>query len=105
MQFPRLDYLRETPSQTAGPYVHIGLIPHQAGFDIFEQTCGVRVPYTITGRRPGDVTSLVADATRVAVGWGWRPARDLAGIFTDAWRFHQRNPDGFVGRPGQAAAR
>ena len=30
-----LDYLPETPSQTAGPYVHIGLIPHQAGFDIF----------------------------------------------------------------------
>ena len=28
--------LKETPSQTAGPYVHIGLIPHQAGFDIFE---------------------------------------------------------------------
>ena len=27
----------ETPSQTAGPYVHIGLIPHQAGFDIFEK--------------------------------------------------------------------
>jgi protocatechuate 3,4-dioxygenase, alpha subunit len=31
-----LHYLRETPSQTAGPYVHIGLIPHQAGFEIFE---------------------------------------------------------------------
>jgi protocatechuate 3,4-dioxygenase alpha subunit len=28
--------LPETPSQTAGPYVHIGLIPNQAGFDIFE---------------------------------------------------------------------
>jgi protocatechuate 3,4-dioxygenase, alpha subunit len=28
--------LHETASQTAGPYVHIGLIPHQAGFDIFE---------------------------------------------------------------------
>jgi protocatechuate 3,4-dioxygenase alpha subunit len=27
----------ETPSQTAGPYVHIGLIPQQAGFDIFER--------------------------------------------------------------------
>lgn len=26
----------ETPSQTAGPYVHIGLIPKQAGFEIFE---------------------------------------------------------------------
>jgi len=30
-------YLPETASQTAGPYVHIGLIPHQAGFDIFEK--------------------------------------------------------------------
>ena len=35
-----LDYLRETPSQTAGPYVHIGLIPHQAGFDIFARPFG-----------------------------------------------------------------
>ena len=34
---PKLPYLKETPSQTAGPYVHIGLIPHQAGFDIFER--------------------------------------------------------------------
>jgi protocatechuate 3,4-dioxygenase, alpha subunit len=34
--FP-LSYLPETPSQTAGPYVHIGLIPNQAGFEIFEK--------------------------------------------------------------------
>lgn len=27
----RLDYLRETPSQTAGPYVHIGLTPNRLG--------------------------------------------------------------------------
>jgi protocatechuate 3,4-dioxygenase beta subunit len=27
---------RETASQTAGPYVHIGLAPQAAGFDIFE---------------------------------------------------------------------
>jgi protocatechuate 3,4-dioxygenase, alpha subunit len=33
----RLSYLKESPSQTAGPHVHIGLIPHQAGFDIFEK--------------------------------------------------------------------
>lgn len=31
-----LNYLPETASQTAGPYVHIGLLPQQAGFDIFE---------------------------------------------------------------------
>ena len=35
-----LGQLQETPSQTAGPYVHIGLIPHQAGFDIFANSLG-----------------------------------------------------------------
>ncbi|MFC7738684.1 protocatechuate 3,4-dioxygenase subunit alpha, partial [Roseomonas sp. GCM10028921] len=35
-----LGYLPETPSQTAGPYVHIGLIPRQAGFGIFEADLG-----------------------------------------------------------------
>jgi len=35
-----LNYLKETPSQTAGPYVHIGLAPAQAGFEIFEQNFG-----------------------------------------------------------------
>ena len=32
--------VRETASQTAGPYVHIGLAPQQAGFDIFENNFG-----------------------------------------------------------------
>jgi protocatechuate 3,4-dioxygenase alpha subunit len=36
----KLGYLKETTSQTAGPYVHIGLIPQQAGFDIFETNFG-----------------------------------------------------------------
>ena len=36
----RLEYLQETPSQTAGPYVHIGLAPGAAGFDIYEQELG-----------------------------------------------------------------
>jgi len=46
-----LDYLPETPSQTAGPYVHIGLIPQQAGFAIFENSLGS----VIAGRNtPGE---------------------------------------------------
>jgi protocatechuate 3,4-dioxygenase, alpha subunit len=39
----KLGYLKETASQTAGPYVHIGLIPNQAGFDIFENNFGAVV--------------------------------------------------------------
>ena len=36
----KLGYLRETASQTAGPYVHIGLAPGAAGFDIYEHELG-----------------------------------------------------------------
>jgi protocatechuate 3,4-dioxygenase, alpha subunit len=32
-----ISQLKETASQTAGPYVHIGLAPKAAGFDIFEK--------------------------------------------------------------------
>ena len=32
--------LKETPSQTAGPYVHIGLAPRAAGFDMFTRKLG-----------------------------------------------------------------
>ena len=47
-----LPYLKELPSQTAGPYVHIGLIPHQAGFDIFENNfSNILVGPETTGER------------------------------------------------------
>lgn len=36
----RLEYHKETPSQTAGPYVHIGLAPGDAGFQIYNQELG-----------------------------------------------------------------
>ncbi len=36
----KLEHQKETPSQTAGPYVHIGLAPGAAGFDIFERELG-----------------------------------------------------------------
>lgn len=35
-----LNYLKESASQTAGPYVHIGLAPGAAGFDIYRQELG-----------------------------------------------------------------
>ncbi|HET9045672.1 MAG TPA: protocatechuate 3,4-dioxygenase subunit alpha [Casimicrobiaceae bacterium] len=36
----QLPYVKETASQTAGPYVHIGLAPKAAGFDIFDKNFG-----------------------------------------------------------------
>jgi protocatechuate 3,4-dioxygenase alpha subunit len=37
MKINQFSQLKETASQTAGPYVHIGLAPKAAGFDIFEK--------------------------------------------------------------------
>ncbi len=45
-------YLKETASQTGGPYIHIGLIPRQAGFDIFQNNFGnVLAPPGVPGER------------------------------------------------------
>ncbi len=61
----------------------------------FSDACGQNLPYRIVGRRPGDVTSLVADATHVENEWGWHTSRDLAAMCHDAWTFQQRNPMGY----------
>lgn len=73
---PRLDYLPETPSQTAGPYVHIGLIPHQAGFDIFENSFG----NVMAGR--DTIGERIRVEGRVLDGTG-APCRD---ILLEAWQ-------------------
>jgi protocatechuate 3,4-dioxygenase, alpha subunit len=62
-----LPYLKETASQTAGPYVHIGLAPGAAGFSIFRQELG----WEIAGARtPGErirVEGVVLDGTGAPV--------------------------------------
>jgi protocatechuate 3,4-dioxygenase alpha subunit len=71
-----LPYLKESASQTAGPYVHIGLAPGAAGFDIYRQELG----QTIAGPGvPGErirVEGLVYDGTGA-------PVKD---ILLEAWQ-------------------
>ena len=49
--------LNETASQTGGPYVHIGLAPQQAGFEIFDNNFGNRLvephSHSIVSKSPG----------------------------------------------------
>ena len=56
--------MRETASQTAGPYVHIGLAPQQAGFDIFENNFGSVL--TTSARRASASASRAACSTASA---------------------------------------
>jgi protocatechuate 3,4-dioxygenase alpha subunit len=62
-----LNYLKESASQTAGPYVHIGLAPGAAGLDIYRQELG----QTIAGPdAPGErirVEGVVLDGTGAPV--------------------------------------
>lgn len=81
-----LPYRPETPSQTAGPYVHIGLIPHQAGFEIFER------PFTNVLVAPQTRGERIAIEGRVLDGTG-SPCRD---VLLELW---QANADGRYDHP------
>lgn len=62
-----LNYLKESASQTAGPYVHIGLAPGAAGFDIYRQELGqVIAGPDVPGERI-KVEGLVVDGTGAPV--------------------------------------
>jgi protocatechuate 3,4-dioxygenase alpha subunit len=73
---PRISTLKETPSQTAGPYVHIGLIPHQAGFDIFEKS------FSNVLVAPDSVGERIVIEGRIFDGAG-APARD---VLVEIWQ-------------------
>ncbi|MDX8482083.1 protocatechuate 3,4-dioxygenase subunit alpha [Mesorhizobium sp. VK24D] len=62
-----LPYLAETASQTAGPYVHIGLIPHQAGFDIFDTEFSNVLTTPETKGEPIRIEGRVFDGTGTAL--------------------------------------
>lgn len=64
------DYLPETASQTAGPYVHIGLAPEAAGFHIFDNNFG---PVLVNDQTEGE--RIIIEG-RVIDGSG-TPVRDV----------------------------
>lgn len=127
-----LGYLKETASQTAGPYVHIGLIPHQAGFDIFENNFSNRLYGPKTRGEKIVIEGRVIDGAGVPVRdalleiWqanaagrynhpadrqakpldedfrGW--GRTGTDFNTGVWRFETIKPGAVPGRQGHVAA-
>ncbi|HMO70299.1 MAG TPA: protocatechuate 3,4-dioxygenase subunit alpha [Paracoccaceae bacterium] len=62
-----LDYLHESASQTAGPYVHIGLAPGAAGFDIYRNELGRDIAGPDAPGRRIRVEGMVLDGTGAPV--------------------------------------
>ena len=62
-----LPYLKETASQTAGPYVHIGLAPGAAGFHLFEKELGTDIAGPNAAGERITVEGVVTDGTGTPV--------------------------------------
>ncbi|VCU69463.1 UDP-glucose 4-epimerase [Pigmentiphaga humi] len=62
---------------------------------IFEQATGIRVPYTVEARRPGDSAQAYADPARAAELLGWKAQRTIQDMCADGWRWQSQNPDGY----------
>lgn len=61
----------------------------------FEKVTGIKIPYKIVDRRPGDVAICYADPTKAKEGLGWVAERGIEDMCRDAWRWQSQNPNGY----------
>lgn len=61
----------------------------------FEKATGIKIPYQIVARRPGDVSAAYADPAKATEELAWRAERNLYDICRDGWRWQQKNPQGY----------
>ena len=56
----------------------------------FERENGVKIPYEIAARRPGDIAISFADATKASEVLGWHATSGLDTMVRDAWGYEKR---------------
>lgn len=61
----------------------------------FEKVTGIKIPYKIVDRRPGDVAISYADPTKAKEELGWVATRGIEEMCRDAWRWQSNNPNGY----------
>ena len=61
----------------------------------FSEASGRSIPIKILPRRPGDVATCYADASRAAIEFGWRAEKGLDEMCRSAWHWQSQNPDGY----------
>ena len=62
---------------------------------VFENVNGVKIPYTVKDRRPGDVATCFADARKANDILGWKAEKNLQDMMRDSWRWQSSNPNGY----------
>lgn len=73
-----------------------------AGYSILQvieavrRVSGVKMPFSIKERRPGDPATLIADHSLITDELGWKPQYPaLESIIDDAWQWKNRHPRGY----------
>ncbi|MEH6647305.1 protocatechuate 3,4-dioxygenase subunit alpha [Sulfitobacter sp.] len=95
----KLEYLNESPSQTAGPYVHIGCTPNFTGIDIYGGDLGASMKTGPVQGQEITIKGIVNDGTgtplRDAMIEIWQP--DAAGLFPSANETRGKADPNFTG--------
>ena len=63
----------------------------------FEQANDINIPYVIKDRRPGDIATCYADASKAERELGWVAKHDIVDMCRDSWNWQKNNPEGYEG--------
>ena len=61
----------------------------------FEDATGIKIPYEVVERRPGDVPRLEACPRQAQATLGWSAQRSLLDMCRDGWAWQKANPQGY----------
>lgn len=61
----------------------------------FESATGVKIPYVIKERRPGDIATCYSDASKAERELGWKAELGVKEMCADSWRWQSANPNGY----------
>ena len=61
----------------------------------FEQVSGVKIPYVVENRRPGDIAICYSDPGKAKRELGWKAEYDIYEMCRDSWNWQKKNPDGY----------
>ena len=90
--------IRYAMEHTGSEAINLGTGVGYSVLDIitsFEKSTGVKVPYVMADRRPGDIPTVYANPEKAARLLGWRTEKTLDDMCRDAWTFKTKNPNGY----------
>ena len=61
----------------------------------FEEATGVKIPYVIKERRPGDIATSYCNPDKAYKELGWKAENGIKEMCADSWNWQKNNPKGY----------